>query len=105
VQLASCVHVVTVRIVVTGYAVLYCHIAVYLLFQFEIYSLPQEGDNENAEKSNSHRHGLLEMGREWGLVRDVDNTGVLVSEVLVFEHNFRSAGGIQVCRMGGGRGA
>ena len=80
-------------------------IAVHLLFQFEIHSFPQQGDKEDAEKSNSYRRGFLEMGRQRGLVRDVDNAGVFVSEVLVFEHNFRSTGGIQVRRVRGGRGA
>ena len=78
--------------------------AVHLLFQFEIYSFPQEGDNEGAKKSDSHCRGFLEMGREGSLVRDVDNSRVLVSEILVSEHNRRSASGIQVRRVGGGRG-
>ena len=37
-------------------------IGVHLLFQFEIHSFPQKGDKEGAEKSDSNRHGLLEMG-------------------------------------------
>jgi len=79
-------------------------IAVHLLFQFEIYSFPQEGDKEGAEKSDSYSRGLLEMGGEGSLVRDVDKSGVLISEVLVLEHNCRSAGGVQVGRVRGGRG-
>ena len=35
--------------------------AIRLLFQFEIYSFPQEGGEEDAENSNRYCHGLLEM--------------------------------------------
>ena len=57
--------------------------SVHPLSQFEIYSFPQ-GDKEGAEKSDSYGRGLPEMGREGSRARDVDNTGVLAGEALVF---------------------
>lgn len=36
--------------------------AVHLLFQLEIYSFPQESDEEDTENSESYRRGFLEMG-------------------------------------------
>lgn len=76
---------------------------IHLLFQTEIHSLPQEGDEESTENSNPHRRGLLEMGREGNLVGDIDNTTVLVSEIFIFERDHWSASGVQVRRVRRGR--